>query len=148
MGIDELRRQHQELTRLARQLLEAVEDCATQQGIGTVRWQLARQLMAHLALEDRIFYPAMQRLPDERARMTARRLEGEMGMLAQNFSAYMQRWDDDHIARHWAEFCHETRELLGLLKKRIEQEEQLLYPLAETSARPAGTTSPTAERSG
>lgn len=144
MDVDELRRQHQQLSLLSRQLLLAVEDGQVQQSVGAIRWQLARQLMSHLALEDRIFYPAMQRTSDEQARATAQRLQSDMGMLAQNFSAYMQRWNDDQIARRWPDFCTETRDVLATLKTRMEQEERLLYPLAEAAHRQAITMSKSA----
>ena len=137
MNVDELRRQHQELSLIAHQLLQAVEDSEVQQSVGVIRWQLARQLMSHLALEDRLFYPAMQRLADDQARSTAQQLQADMGMLAQNFSTYMQRWNDDQIARHWADFCTDTRVILSALKTRMEQEERLLYPLAEAARRHA-----------
>ncbi|WP_340264524.1 hemerythrin domain-containing protein [Sphingobium mellinum] len=137
MDVDELRRQHQQLSLLSRQLLQAVEDSQIQQSVGAIRWQLARQLMSHLALEDRIFYPAVQRSADEQARTMAQRLQSEMGMLAQNFSAYMQRWNDDQIARFWPDFCSETRDVLTMLKARMEQEERLLYPIAEAAHRQA-----------
>lgn len=141
MDVDELRRQHQQLSLLSHQLIQAVEDSQIQQKVGAVRWQLARQLMSHLALEDGIFYPAMQRMADDQARTTAQRLQSETGMLAQNFSAYMQRWNDDQIARRWPDFCAETREVLATLKTRMEQEERLLYPLAEAARRNAMTIS-------
>lgn len=131
MDVNELRRQHQELTVIAGQLLQAVADEATPQSVGALRWRLARALMSHLALEDRIFYPAMLRISDDRARATAMQLQAELGMLAHSFSAYMHRWNDDQVVRNWAEFCTETRAMLGALKSRMEQEERQLYPLAE-----------------
>lgn len=131
MDVNDLRSQHQALGVTARHLIRAVENDSVQQSVGTLRWQLARQLMSHLALEDRIFYPAMQRLTEERARSTALRLQAEIGTLAQDFSAYMYRWSDDRVAREWPLFCAETREILAALAARMEQEERLLYPLAE-----------------
>lgn len=134
MNVNELRKQHQQLTVIAGQLLQAVGDEATPKSVGALRWQLARTLMSHLALEDRIFYPAMLRLSDERARAAAMQLQAELGMLAHSFSAYMHRWNDDQIVRNWAEFCIETRAILGALKSRMEQEEKQLYPLADIAA--------------
>lgn len=144
MDVNELRRQHQELSVIAGQLLRSVEDDSSQQSIGPIRWHLTRQLMAHLALEDRIFYPAVQRLADERARTTALRLQAEIGTLAQNFSAYMHRWSDDQVAREWAAFCVDTRAILTALSRRMEQEEKLLYPLVEA----AMSASPPLSRTG
>jgi hemerythrin-like domain-containing protein len=96
---------------------------------------MARQLIGHLALEDKIFYPAVQRLADKHIRDTALRLEEEMGPLANAFSDYMARWTDERIAREWLSFCRETREILKALARRIDKEERLLYPLVERASR-------------
>lgn len=131
MDVGELRKQHRQLGEIAAQLSRVVADDRALQSVGALRWQLARQLMAHLALEDRIFYPAVQRLPDEPARAMARRLQTETGRFAEIFAAYMTRWNDDRISREWAGFCSETREMLSAFGSRIDKEERLLFPLLE-----------------
>ena len=135
MDVQELRKQHQGLGVTLLQLSQAVADDRTVQSVGTLRWQLARQLMAHLALEDRIFYPAMKRMADEEIRTAASRLQAEVGMLSGDFSAYMGRWSDDRVAREWPDFCAETRQIIAAITTRVHREEQLLYPLAERQTR-------------
>lgn len=129
MDLTELCRQHEELHVLAGQLSRAVADDRVPQSIGALRWQFARLLMAHLALEDRIFYPGVQRMADEQLRTTAQRLQIEMGPLAEAFSAYLSRWSDHRIAGEWAGFCQETREIVKSLVTRIDREERTLIPL-------------------
>ncbi|WP_176591689.1 hemerythrin domain-containing protein [Sphingobium sp. EM0848] len=129
MNLDELQRQHVEIEALAARFRQAIADDSSPQRLGTLRWQFARQLMAHLALEDRILYPNMQRHTHARLRDTAARLEIEMAPIAQRFSTYMSRWSDDRIAREWPDFCRESRDMLGLVLNRIEKEERLLMPL-------------------
>lgn len=129
MDLTELCRQHEELHVLAGQLSRAVANDRVPQALGALRWQFARLLMAHLALEDRIFYPGIQRMPDEQLRTAAQRLQIEMGPLAGAFSAYMSRWSDDRIAREWAGFCQDTREIVKSLMTRIDREERTLIPL-------------------
>lgn len=133
MDIGELRRQHQELGEIATQLSRAVANNAVPQSVGALRWQLARLLMGHLALEDRIFYPAVQRMADEHVRATAQRLQTEIAPLAGAFSAYMADWNEDRIHREWAGFCAETRDILDSLGSRIDKEERILYPLVNDS---------------
>lgn len=135
MHVEELRRQHQGLGAILLQLSQAVADDRIAQSVGTLRWQLARQLMAHLALEDRIFYPALKRLADEEIRATALRLQAEVGTLSGDFSAYMARWSDDRVVREWPNFCSETRQIISAITTRVHREEQALYPLAERQAR-------------
>ena len=129
MDLTELCRQHEELHLLAGRLSRAVADDSAPQGIGALRWQFARLLMAHLALEDRIFYPGVQRMADEQLRTAAQHLQIEMGPLAEAFAAYMTRWSDHRIADEWADFCQETRDIVKSLTNRIDREERTLIPL-------------------
>ncbi|PJG47788.1 cation-binding protein [Sphingobium sp. LB126] len=129
MDLDELQRQHDEIEALLARFRQAIADDSSPQRLGALRWQFARQLMAHLALEDRIFYPNMQRQPHDRLRDTAARLEMEMAPIAQSFSAYIARWSDDRIEREWGDFCRESREVLDRILHRMHKEERLLMPL-------------------
>lgn len=129
MDLDELQRQHDEIEAMIARFHQAIADENIPQRLGPLRWQFARLLMAHLALEDRIFYPNMQRQPHEKLRGTAARLESEMAPMASDFAAYMARWSDDRIEREWAYFCRETREMLAGILNRLQKEEGLLMPL-------------------
>lgn len=135
MDVSELRRQHRELGDTARKLAQAISMPDRPDGVSAVRWQLARQLMTHLALEDRILYPTMQRSDDSGIRDTADRLHRETGALAATFSTYMTEWSDARISREWRGFCIETGTILRALGERIEREDRTLYPLAETLPR-------------
>ncbi|MDI1296539.1 MAG: hemerythrin domain-containing protein [bacterium] len=127
----ELRGQHDEIGLTAKLLAEATADLRTPRSVAAIRWQLARRLIAHLALEDRILYPAMQRAPDDRTRTVAAKLQTETGALAEVFTRYMSSWTDERIAREWRAFCAETQQILKALGERIEREDRTLYPLAE-----------------
>lgn len=131
MDMAELRRQHDEISHTAHRLAQATADRANPRSVGAIRWQLARQLMAHLALEDRILYPAMQRAADERTRTTAATLQTETGALAESFSRYMTAWSDDRVAREWTDFCVETQAIIRALSERVDRENRTLYPLAD-----------------
>jgi len=128
-SLQNLQKQHDEIEAMAVRFRQAVADDNVPQRLGTLRWQFARLLMAHLALEDRIFYPNMQRQRHEKLRSTAARLESEMAPIAGDFAAYMARWSDDRIEREWTGFCRETREILASIMNRLHQEEGLLMPL-------------------
>ncbi|WHO40012.1 hemerythrin domain-containing protein [Sphingobium sp. AP49] len=136
MNISELREQHEEIGQIAAQLRQAIADPEKSQAVSALRWQLARKLMAHLALEDRILYPAMQRLPDERVRLTAARIQAEIGSLAESFAHYMSAWSDERISREWRSFCTETLHILNALTQRIDREDNILYPLASAEQQP------------
>ncbi|WP_298398568.1 hemerythrin domain-containing protein [Sphingobium sp.] len=136
MDIGELRLQHAEIGRAADRLAEltAIPDKPTT--VGAIRWHLARLLMTHLALEDRILYPALLQADDADVRAATQTLQIDTGRLAEHFSLYMTAWSDDRIAREWPSFCRETHQMLSTLRKRIEREEETLYPLADQIRHP------------
>ena len=137
MDLAQLQAQHVAVEKLANQFLSLIADDRLARPLGTLRWQLARELMAHLALEDRIFYPSMQRQAHAQLRDTAARLQVEMGPLAASFSRYMSRWSDDRIAREWCDFCRESRQMIDAVLNRMRKEENLLMPLlAEAGLEP------------
>ena len=129
MDLQQLQSQHDALEVLADQFLRLVADDGAPSPLGTLRWQFARQLMAHLALEDHIFYPAMQRQAYIPLQDTAARLQTEMAPLALSFTHYMSRWNDDRITREWPEFCRESRHMVDAILNRMRKEETLLMPL-------------------
>lgn len=137
MDLEHLQSQHDALDILADQFQRLIADNSGPRPLGTLRWQFARQLMAHLALEDQIFYPAIQRQAYAPLRETAARLQREMEPLAQSFSHYMSRWSDDRIVREWPEFCRESRYVIDAMLNRMRKEETLLMPLlAEAGMQP------------
>lgn len=125
-------------------LAKAVAQSSFPPGVGSLRWQLARQLMRHLALEDRILYPALQRSGDAQVRNVAAALQSETGSLAEVFARYMAAWSDDRVARQWSGFCVETQQILKVLSERIAREDRTLYPLAEAVDRTSPPATPAA----
>lgn len=134
MDVTELKRQHDEIALVAAQLGEAVGDENAPRQVARLRWQLARLLMTHLALEDRLLYPAALHSSHDDARKTAMTLQQEMGDLAAQFSSYMTTWSDDRILREWPDFCAQTRAVLAALSARVDRENSLLYPLIVRAA--------------
>lgn len=129
MNLGELQQQHDAIEALAVRFQQAIADDSSPQRLGTLRWQFARELMSHLAVEDRIFYPSMQRQAHEGLRSTAARLQIEMAPLAERFSAYLAHWSDERITDDWPSFCRESRDMLNAILSRMEKEERLLMPL-------------------
>lgn len=129
MDLDLLHTQHAEITVTARHLADAIAQPAQPAGIGQLRWRLARIVMTHLALEDRIVYPALQRSPDPEQRAQAALLQRQMGGLAQQFADYTAGWSDDRITREWPLFCAQTRVILEALDARIALEDRFFTPI-------------------
>ena len=105
--------------------------------LAQLRWRLSRLLLAHLAKEDRLLHPMLQRGADPVAAALSRRFEEEMGGLSDGFKAYMQDWDAPRIEAQPDAFETATRGLAAALADRIHREETQLYrhiPMAKVDA--------------
>ena len=85
MDIDAIRLQHDSISESATALAAAVSN-STYSPVAAIRWKLARELIAHLAVEDRWLYPALIAGADKKAADTAKRFKDEMGSLRRSRS--------------------------------------------------------------
>ena len=125
-----LRKQHDDISKTSEELIKAImsEDRGA---VAALRWRLARELIAHLAVEDRWLYPMLIRDGSPKAATTALNFKREMGGLAEAFNQYMTAWHDQRIAEEWDGFRVATWKLVEVLDVRIRRENTELYPLAE-----------------
>lgn len=130
MNVTELRAQHERIMRFAAELHRALDAGMGVQPVAGLRWRLAREVIAHLAVEDRLFYPLMIRSGDAAAADIASRFQAEMGGFADDFTAWLARWNELNIAQDWDAFRADTKTVLTTLADRTRREEDTLYPLA------------------
>ena len=130
MDIPTLWAQHAEIEVLAKDLLTVVSE-DRRRSVGSLRWRLARALIAHLAIEDRFLYPRLIGGSDPAVAEVARRFQAEMGGLGEKFTGYMSRWTDDEVIADWPTFCRETKDILATLLSRISRENEQLYSSTE-----------------
>ncbi len=125
---DRLSDEHKAIEQIAATLLGL---CAARPldpaAVAPIRWQLSRLLLAHLATEDRLLYPLLERDPTPGVADLSRRMQVQMGGLADAFKTYMRDWDGTAIATDPDGFVHATRAVLAALSQRIRQEESQLY---------------------
>ncbi len=105
----------------ARAQLPCIDD------IAQTRWQLSRLLLTHLAAEDRLLHPMLQRGPCPRLAAVSIRLQATTGELAEVFKAYMRDWDGPRIESEPAGFAQATGAAVCALRRRIRAEEMQLY---------------------
>lgn len=136
---DQLRRDHLELTHLASELLRrtSTAELTDAGGLGRCRWQLARTLTRHLALEDAHVYARLDADPHPGVAAIARRYKNELRHLSDQFNDHMAEWSGDAIARDWAGYRSAVKILLAALKARVECEDNELYPLITPKERAA-----------
>ena len=135
---DTFRKHHDDLRgivgRLEPMLVPAriAEDPAS---VSKVVLDLFGKFSIHLAIEDGTLYPKCAAHADAARRRTAAEFQAEMGNLSLRFDAYKKAWAGPlAIGRDPAGFVTATREILGLLKARVEREENRLYDLFDKAA--------------
>jgi len=130
MDVERLRDQHRAISDLADALWRAISS-PQPVAVSALRWRFARELIAHLTLEDSRFYPWARGSGDAELAQCAVEFEAAMGGLANSFKHYIASWNDARIAADWDGFRAETRGLLEQLRQRIDREERVLYRMAE-----------------
>lgn len=87
----------------------------------------------HLAIEDRMLYPALVNAGDPKIAAIGKRFQHEMGGLAATYEDFAARWDTaSRIAAHPQDFGQQLEAMLQALHARIQHEDRELLPLAET----------------
>ncbi len=87
-------------------------------------------LDTHLKVEDKLLYPVLRQSSDQSVKKTAETYSEEMGNLFKDVNLYMRRWTTSSIIAADAEdFKKETKPLVWALLKRIDRENNGLFPL-------------------
>ncbi len=95
--------------------------------------KLDATIKLHLAIEDRMLYPALAGASDPQVAAVGKRFQHEMGGLAAAYEDFARRWDGaTRIAAAPGPFGREAMALLDALHARIRHEDRELLPLAES----------------
>ncbi len=129
---DNLRRQHRELLRIGSEIGTLIK---TERGtldavkLRSLIASMAGILNVHLAMEDGVMYPQLLQHQDPHVRALAKRFIDEMGSLRATFGEYVHRWNiPGAMVERSDAFARETSLLLEALVRRIEREDNELYP--------------------
>ncbi|GAB3792812.1 hemerythrin domain-containing protein [Dyella agri] len=134
MDIEKLRRQHGELLLAIGGLRELVQAGAREHAtaIHDQLVAISSAIKLHLAVEDRVLYPAMEHAADSDVARTSRQFREEMGGLAAAYAAFAGRWSlSTRIAQDPQGFRDDANAVFKALHQRIQRENKELYPLAE-----------------
>lgn len=94
--------------------------------------KLDATIKLHLAIEDRMLYPALANASDPQVAAIGKRFQHEMGGLATAYEDFAAHWDTTaRIAADPDRFGQEAIGLLDALHARIQHEDSELLPLAE-----------------
>lgn len=127
--------QHQELLRLAR-IYESKLDQALVRKHPELCLAGAQRLVAltkaHLAMEHAILYPALLGGLDVGNQAIARALEADLGDLKSQLGLFIHHWTTaETIRRAPGAFIDASRDLLKVLRRRIDVEATRLFDLVE-----------------
>ena len=132
-AITSLKEHHIELLGLSKQLVSALDAQDLDSCVDDIRLlftKLLGHLEFHLLSEDEHLYPVLLQHPDERVRWTAERFMEQLGGLANAVEMYKANWRGrEQILAEPESFGHDMRVLVAALAKRINKEENELFPL-------------------
>lgn len=133
--LSNFKRQHREIRELVSMITSLLKHdllCQEPTKIRYILSTLAGKLMMNLAMEDQFLYPSLKEKDDQRIQTTAHKFFTEMGDLMNVFKNYSQKWLSPSLIRENPDsFIQDSQDILHSLLKRIEQEDQQLYPLLE-----------------
>jgi hypothetical protein len=131
---DNFRRQHKDLVDVAAEIEASL---APQQLVdGTPMRRLlgrfAGRLMMHAAMEEEALYPRLMVHEREDVRVVATKLHGELSGIYTDVGDFVQKWRaSGAIEAAPLVFVGELKRVFAMLRNRLEQEETLLYPVAD-----------------
>ncbi|MDH4229369.1 MAG: hemerythrin domain-containing protein [Nitrospirota bacterium] len=132
---DRFREQHNELLKIAGQIVPYLKESTLSKDASAVRDLLSKlmgTLKVHLSMEDKSLYPRLVSHPDKKVSKLAKDFIAEMGGIAKAVTAYAGKWNtEERIRAEAATFIAETKGLFDALGKRIERENNQLYPLLD-----------------
>jgi iron-sulfur cluster repair protein YtfE (RIC family) len=86
-------------------------------------------LHVHLAREDVIVYPPMIGGNDPHAAAVATAFLNELATIDEQVQRFESTWTGGEVSSCWTDFCQDLRELVTSIRRRIERENEELYPL-------------------
>jgi iron-sulfur cluster repair protein YtfE (RIC family) len=95
-----------------------------------LRARLSSEVVRHLAHEDAFIYPEMIEHGSERIARTARQFVEEFEDLRNDWVLFLEEWSTECIIGDWIGFREETHAIMRRLRFRVQQENEILYPMA------------------
>lgn len=134
--IERLIEEHKQLDDMARELMELSRSAEPRPlDAFTLLWKLSACLDEHLAGEAGFIYTDHLKVQPDRMDIEVAAFEAAFQDLVEEWSLYLKEWTLDNITIDWRNFDHATQWIIGRLRERIAQENDILYPLALQAGR-------------
>lgn len=133
---DTFRKHHEDILSVAGEigaLLTEDKVVAESKTISRLLAKFAGKLKGHLVMEDQVLYPKLLDHADPHINNMASRFMKEMGGIAETVEQYCTHWGaSDSIAADPKNFIVQTNRLFGALQRRIDSEDNILYPALDS----------------
>ena len=131
--VDTLKNQHDQVVQIVEELNVNLDEVKTIDNAIKAKASLEELisiLSTHLQIEDDILYPALKKSQDQKLKDCATLYSDEMGNIAKELRLYAEKWTTStSIADRPEDFINETKKLVAILLKRIDRENNELFPL-------------------
>jgi hemerythrin-like domain-containing protein len=137
MGIqtDLYQEQHDQITRLLAQLNELLDIHTLQTNadyLSSLISSLIERLSVHLALEDNVLYQHLAESPNVKLNELGKSFQDQIGGLRKTLNAYKDMWSTSlSIQESPEQFVRETEAFMGVVKKRIQLEDEDLFSIID-----------------
>ena len=131
---DKFRAQHDDILQVAGEITAQLKANGDPAALRKLLSNMAGKVNFHLAMEDEALYPRLMTGGSAAVKARAGKFKEEMGGLGRVFTEYNTKWQTTAIRADFDGFANETRKVFGALAKRIERENNELYPLADKAA--------------
>lgn len=136
MNIDKFKHQHLEIVSaiaaLRRLVKRGIQDNAAE--IAKVIISMSSTIKLHLAVEDSVLYPALQRSRDPSLAHMGKQFQHEMTSIALAYLDFARHWNTPtSVSLHPERFRAEANSVLRVLHERMRKEDSAFYPAIEAS---------------
>jgi hypothetical protein len=97
--------------------------------LAEIRWRVVREMLPHLALDDRHVLGPLSESSNPRHASTAHRFTKDLEGIYALFRRHVARWDGQAYEQDWAAYCRSVHKVIAAFRERMDREEKELYPL-------------------
>ncbi|MEH0875816.1 hemerythrin domain-containing protein [Pectobacterium cacticida] len=136
MNIDKFKQQHADILASIATLRRLTQAGVTENAADIARAIIAMSstIKLHLAAEDRVLYPSLQRSNDAQLAKMSQYYQDEMQTIAADYEAFSRRWNTAaQLIDHDGEFRAEANNVLRKVYERMQRENHDFYPRIETA---------------
>ena len=135
MHINIFKRDHDAILVFVKKLRELAQAGVVQNSVAISEMidTMSSRIKVHLAIEDRILYPALLKSSDPAIVNISKIFQSEMNGIAAAYIEFARKWNNSYkVAANPDEFKKEADAIFEALHQRIQRENKELYPLAES----------------